>query len=927
MPAQDPHGAAPTVGRERELAEVRRFVGSLSSSFGCLVLRGEAGIGKTTLWRETVGLAEARGCRVLSCRPAERESRLSLAGLIDLCSAVGDCDLEALPGPQATALRVALLRADAEGRPPEGKTLAVGFLSLIRVLAERGSLLLAIDDVQWLDQPSFALLEFAARRLDREPAGLLVATRTSSARTFSRSVPEARRRVVQVGPLSPAALHEIVKAQLGISLMRPAALKVAHAADGNPFYALEIARAFEDGQAPEHLPAPTELRKVVTARVKRLPPTTRAALLVASALAEASIDHVDADALLLAEEEDIVRVEPDGRIIFTHPLYASAVYESAPRAKRRELHAKLAELARSDEDKARHLAHAATGADEAVAAALEQGAVQARSRGSWSSAAELLELARDLTPAELSDEAQRRAIRAAACHGRAGDRPRAKALLEELLAEEPPRAIKADALRLMGEIAYNEESLPLSARLFAQALDLTDDPKLAGITELGLAFVCGSLFDLPAGAVHSERAAALATSIADDGLLAEALTSSAMFDTLQGNDVDWRKVERALALEDPTRLVAMQARPSAVAALLCLIVGRLAEARERLLELRSTGIARGEEADLAYFIAWLCWLETITGHLADAERYADEAASLASLTGSKAMRTWVLAQRSLVHVVRGEIELARADLDEAETLAERTNQLSALPWIASSRGLLELSLDNPDRAFAAVETLTEGSELFGVPEPGVALHVPVAVEALIALGDLSRAEALLERFERRSRKLDRTWGRATSGRCRGLLLAARGDLAGAEIAYDAALAEHERLQQPFEKARTLLAAGQLQRRLKQRRAARQKLAAAKDLFAGVEAATWLGKTEAELGRTHLREAPRDLTPTELGIAELAASGLTNKQISERMFVSTKTVESNLSRVYRKLEIGRRVELGARLAELRQIEQEDAKLSS
>ena len=159
------------------------------------------------------------------------------------------------------------------------------------------------------------------------------------------------------------------------------------------------------------------------------------------------------------------------------------------------------------------------------------------------------------------------------------------------------------------------------------------------------------------------------------------------------------------------------------------------------------------------------------------------------------------------------------------------------------------------------------------------------------------------------------------------MLAARGDLAGAEVAYDAALAEHERLQQPFEKARTLLAAGQLQRRLKQRRAARQRLATAMEFFVGVEAALWIAKTEAELARTHLREAPTGLTPTEFGIAELAAAGLTNKQISERMFVSTKTVESNLSRVYRKLEIGRRVELGARLADLRREQAEDATVSS
>jgi DNA-binding CsgD family transcriptional regulator len=243
-------------------------------------------------------------------------------------------------------------------------------------------------------------------------------------------------------------------------------------------------------------------------------------------------------------------------------------------------------------------------------------------------------------------------------------------------------------------------------------------------------------------------------------------------------------------------------------------------------------------------------------------------------------------------------------------MADQTGFATAVRWAVAAKCRVELTADDPDAAWRAAEPLLQAIEHDGIREPQEAPFLPDALEALIALGQLDRAAALLDSFERRARALDRAWALATGGRCRGLLLAARGELARAEEALQGALSEHDRLEMPFERARTLLSLGRVQRRGKRRKAARETLGQARHIFEHLGAPVWAEKAEAELERTHIREAPADLTPSEEQMAQLAASGLKNREIAERLYVSPKTVEANLARAYRKLGVGSRAELGA-----------------
>ncbi|HJS94076.1 MAG TPA: AAA family ATPase, partial [Solirubrobacteraceae bacterium] len=429
--------ASDVIGRNAELSGVDGFLHE--EGFAVLALEGEPGIGKTTVWQAGVRRARGLGYRVLACNAAQAETRLSFVGLVDLLGSVPEEAVAGLPEPQRRVLEVVLLRASGRELRPDRATICVAVLSLLRALAAEQPLLIAVDDAQWLDAPSASVLEFAVRRLDRERIRMLVSVRLSGEplRTFDWVLGE-RRQSLRVGSLSVGALHELIRWRLGRVFARPTVIKLARVSRGNPFYALEVARALHEGGEPhagEPLPVPEDLANLVRARIRRLPADSRDGLLVASALPVPTLELVGATHIAAAERADIVRVTGDHRVEFTHPLFASAVYSSVSAAERRAVHRRLAGLVVDEEERARHLALAADGPDEQVAQALEAGAVSARSRGAWESAAELLERACELTPAERRHEVRRRTIRAAECHVYAGDRPRARTLLDRVLVQ------------------------------------------------------------------------------------------------------------------------------------------------------------------------------------------------------------------------------------------------------------------------------------------------------------------------------------------------------------------------------------------------------------------------------------------------------------------------------------------------------------
>lgn len=290
---------------------------------------------------------------------------------------------------------------------------------------------------------------------------------------------------------------------------------------------------------------------------------------------------------------------------------------------------------------------------------------------------------------------------------------------------------------------------------------------------------------------------------------------------------------------------------------------------------------------------------------------ADEALALASLTGGESIRRHLLAQRGLVQAHRGAAGETLRDCAEA---VPRSDHPWVGVWIAAAHTVLELSRGNASAAWAACQEITAAIEQHGIAEPVLVFFLPDAIEALVATGALDRAEKLLDAFEVRGRELDRAWALATAGRCRGLLLAAGGDLPGAQEALGRALAQHDRLDMPLELARTLLASGNVERRGRKPARARDLLEQALKICEQLGAALWAERARQELGQLAPRRSRNgELTAAELRVAEASARGLTNREVAAALFLSPKTVEAHLSSIYRKLGVDSRAALGAHMA--------------
>ena len=908
------------VGREAELVKLDELLVGAREGLRVLVLEGEPGIGKTTVWREGIERAAARGFRVLSCRAAQTESRLSFGGLSDLLAPVEAQAFAELPAPQRRALEIALLRVAAEGIALDPRAIATGLMSLISGLAAHGPLLLALDDEQWLDRPSARALQFALRRVETRPVAVLATMRIDQrarvADVASAVAPERLERL-RLGPLSLGALHELLRARLGQTLTRPLLGTIERACGGRPFYALEIARALEAQPASvpgRALPVPTDMAEVVARRLRQLPRRTRDELLKASALARPSLSLLNHEALAPAVEARLVSVRHDDDVLeFAHPLFAGALYAAASREQRRRLHHDLAGQVADVEEQARHLALASDGPDEAVALALDRGADLAYRRGAPEVAAELAELAAQRTPQEAVDLRDQRYLRAVRHHVKAGERERAGALAEQVIAGCTTTHVRTSALYLLGEVRGPESptaAIPLLEQALACAVD---DVSLQAQLETSLGYLAVVIADAGGALRHLGRAVELAELAGESALLAEAIALRAQAALMFGRGLDEQALERALELEERERDVLFQLRPSLNVALVYEFTGRIGAARELLVGLRERIVARGEESDLAYVLVHLAGTSLLAGDLELAEREATDALRVAELNGQDIFCAFSLAMRALARALRGDGVGSRSDVSQALEISERIGWPHGVILARWAQGVLALSEGDAAAATAALEPVVALIEQIGVYEWPIAMALPDAIDAFVATGELERAAKLTASLAAWGRTHDRPWALALSARCQALLHAAAGDLPAAERAARRAVVEHERLPMPFELARTQLVLGQIQRRCGQRRAARESLQRAHALFEQIGAPVWARKAHSEMARIGVRRAPGELTDSEQRVAALAASGLTNREIAAQLFISRRTVEANLARAYRKLSIRSRAELGTTMA--------------
>ncbi len=916
---------ASVIGRDVELATITDFVGGLFDEASTLVLDGEAGMGKTTLWRFGVDEAEAAGVCVLAAQPAESETTLSFSGLGDVLDSVLEEALAPLPAGQRSALGRALVLEEVDGPPPDAHAAGVAVLNALRGLASTRPVLVAVDDVQWLDEASAAALAYAARRLRDERVGMLLARRSG---LESVLLDELRRSLGErfidlgVGPLDSPALHRAIQDHLGVTLPRPLLGEVRQASGGNPFFALEIVRMLKRSdvsiEAGQPIPVPDSLHDIVHGRLLALPPESRDFLLAASMHAHPTLSITEtasgvtaADGLVPALEARIV--EMDGqRIRFTHPLLAAGSYEIADAHRRRQIHARLADVLEDPEARAWQLAASVDRPDEDVAAALENAAHTARGRGAPRPAALLLDRAEELTPTDRPGDRVRRGVEAAFLHFEAGDSRRAEAQLRELIAPLDASPERAKALAVLARIRLYES--PGEARdLFLQVVDEAgDDPATRALAHEGVAACSVWMYERFDEALsHSDIALGLAEDLGDEALMADILMTRIGAETLLGRADAGAVAERALSLQSSAVDRRVLDQPLVALAEYWTWVDMQARARATLVELMRRADELGDENARPFLAFLLGQAEWALGNLETALRLAREARDAAEQSAQPLFGGLGLALECLVLASMGRVEDATRAADQLREVGSdhlvRLIQFAGLGHLDHARG-------RPSDAVADLEPCVVFARREEIVEPGATRFVIDHVEALTELGRVDEACELLDWYEGNARRLERVSALANCARCRGLLDASRGRVDEAIRHYGDALALHAQVELPLDRGRTLLALGAAQRRLKRRREARATLEEACALLDGIGAALWAERARMELKRISGRAAtPGALTPAEERVAALVAEGKSNKEVAAALFLSERTVEGHLARIFGKLGVRQRSELASVLA--------------
>jgi DNA-binding CsgD family transcriptional regulator/tetratricopeptide (TPR) repeat protein len=910
---------AAIIGRSAELDIVARFYEREPSGARGLLIEGEAGIGKTTVWREAARIAAQRGL-VLTSRASEAEARLSFTTLGDLLFAVLDEKLLGrLPAGQRRGLEAALLLGDRHSPKPDQRAVSLAVLGVLRQLARSEPVTIAIDDVQWIDPPSARAISFALRRVEAEPVDVVIARRNGAGSTDPLDLARvlaSRIERIELEALDAATLGRVLRTALQRPCPPPLAATIHAQTGGNPFYAIEIARALvtNDAARPgERLPVPGDLEELLGRRVSGLSDAARETCLIVSATPAPSLELLEAagaphTALAEAREAGIL-AQRGVRIEFTHPLLGSTVYRSASARERERIHARLASLADDPEEHARHLALSAAGPSEDIASALVEAARHARDRGASVAAAELLELAARRTPAESALSIRRRRDAAVNLFD-AGDAEGARAQLGGLLEGLEPGPERARALFSLSFMSWND--LPRVSGLLSEALAQVGNDR--GLHARVLADTAWSEYQAcrPHVAADTARAALeLAESIGDAFATRHSLSILAAAEAVRGRPAR-ELIERAVALEIAS-VPGESTGPSIVLGQLHLWAGDVRAARERLEETLARFADEGRMAGTWEIVATLAEVELRAGRWTEAAEHARTALEIVEDAGRSNESARILATLAMLAALGGREDEARALGLDALSTSTRNGD----PWneiaARAALGALERSRNDAAATHAWLAPAVTACERMGLREPAVFPFVPDEIEALVALGEIDEAERLTIRLDEQGEALDRPLALATAARCRGLIAGARRRPDEAVGQLDRALTLHVHVEHPFELARTQLVAGEVQRRLKRKKPARELLEHARATFVELGAPPWAARAQDELARIGGRApAPDQLTPTESEVARLVAEGRTNREVAQALFISPHTVDANLRRIYRKLRVRSRTELAHRL---------------
>jgi DNA-binding CsgD family transcriptional regulator len=681
-------------------------------------------------------------------------------------------------------------------------------------------------------------------------------------------------------------------------------LRIHERSGGNPFFALELGRTLEEDVGPlDPFPVPETLDELLRARLAGLPDSTRDALGVASALGTPPVSLLEragvaADALEPAVDAHVIGRE-GGTIRFTHPLLSSVLYNDLG-ARRREVHGRIAAVAEDPVMRARHLALASDGPNAATAAVLDEAATLAETRGASASAAELAEAALRLTPEQDAQEHRRRALAAARAHRVSGEWTRARAIAEDLLEDPGIGELRADALLLLAEL----EQLDRAIELLEEALqEATSRPALQASIECSLAWTARFNEGFDVAFEHARRSLELAEDLDDDALRVSALTTMAFLGSAVGDPQASSYAERAheIAIADGSPPLVQRAR----LALPDFLGGGSDVAVARtLLESVYEESSERDELMAAEALNGLAWLELWAQRWELAADYAERAYDLTTQYGLEV--PWAHLPIAMAAAYRGQLELAREHSERSLRLGEEQFgqhtpvHLGTLGFVAMQGGDADLAL----RWFAEAEAVTTR---LGWRSAARRWWVGDQIEALLAADRVDDAVRVLDAWEgERAPGDERTPAHVT--RCRGLIAAARGDVAEAASLLEAAVSQHDRAVDAFGRGRALLALGVVRRRGRQKRSAREAIEAALADFEQLGAATWIEKARAELGRIGGRTRERGLTAAERRVAALVAEGRTNREVAAALFLGERTVETHLTHVYAKLGVRSRAEL-------------------
>jgi DNA-binding CsgD family transcriptional regulator len=903
------------VGREFELQAVQSLLQAGKNAPVALLIDGDPGIGKTTVCRAASDAATESGFTTLTTAGASTEVSLAWAGLADLVAGIDEVALACLAPLHQQTLQA--IRAGHDGPLGGERLVATAFRMALQELSRRRPVLIIIDDAQWLDEPSRRAIGFAVRRVS-SPMALLAAYRSGEPGGEDRSWvqppdPRALTRVT-LGPMSPSDLRSLLASRPEFAPSRSVIQRIHAISSGNPFYALELARFLKDNDEARFETLPPTLTGLMRARIGRVDEATTDALVAAAVALEPTVETIAAatgrqptdvvDLLQPMESRGVLTFE-GSRIRFTHPLIASGIIAEVDPSVQRRMHRRLAGLVTHPEQRARHLALSSPHGEPSTLAALDAAAESASTRAAFSTAAELMTLAVQLGGAD----DQMRLLRAAEYHFRAGALDDAESFVAPIIEDLPAGFLRAAGLMLLGAIRGYRDGIASTIDLFKRAVEEAEGLlplRTQALVMLSLATGIGG--DMATCVSDARRARADADATGLPELRCQALSLWSHVSFMYGLGTDSEALRDALSIGDSPSDAPVMLRPKPVYALNCAWTGRLDEARTAMTEVWRRCEELGTELDLLWATEQLTWIDIASGRYDEAEGKAREAVRLAQQIGGEL--PMITAQTAIANAAayRGRVADAKmaADLATERATAVGLNYLADPPLM--SLAFAQVSDGRYADALTTLAPLLKKFDPIHDIEIMAAAWIPDAAEALTALRRIDEAEVLAGALETSGVHHDRPWMLAVGARCRALVAAARGDLHAAIEHATQSLEFHDRLPMPFERARTQLLLGQLQRRRRHTKPARDNLRMAAAIFEELDSPLWIARARRELARLTTGSDSSELTDSERQVAERAAAGQSNKEIGASLFLSAKTVEMHLSRAYRKLGIRSRAQL-------------------